>query len=360
MSRFLTPFLFVASALAGACSVSDGGPTSGSGDAERGSLGKADVVGSCELPDGTDACGGKGTGNCWCDDACVDFGDCCSNAGQVCEIDDAGGDDEGGCEPQLCELFCENGFATDEDGCELCECQGQFCGGIANIQCPPGQVCTGVADFPDAGGTCESAPFCGGFAGIQCPDGLICVDVPGDGCDPPQGADCGGMCVPPPTECTAADCGPAPGAPNVECSDGTIGGPLCDFVEGGACGWTFVECPDEPTGPSCEDSCGGSVDGGACWCDELCSSYGDCCEDYEAECTEPVGTECGDEVCGVGEACVTQVTQLGPMPACAEIPASCEEGVASCSCMSEDVCTGVFNLCSDNDDGGLSCHCPVC
>ena len=26
------------------------------------------------------------------------------------------------CEPVLCELFCENGFATDKDGCEVCTC----------------------------------------------------------------------------------------------------------------------------------------------------------------------------------------------------------------------------------------------
>lgn len=317
MLRYLSP-LFIASALA-ACSVSNSGPDSSGAGAERGNLGKADAIGSCELPDGTDACGGKGDGSCWCDELCVDYGDCCSDAGAVCEIDDAGDDaeDDGEvCGEVLCALFCENGFQTDENGCEVCACEGQFCGGIAAIQCPPGQVCTGVADFPDAGGTCEPLPFCGGIAGIACPDGLVCVDVPGDGCDPPQGADCGGMCVPPP----------------------------------------------EPTGPSCEGNCDGPADGGSCWCDEACAGYGDCCDDYAEACTEPdpTGMDCGEEVCAVDEVCVTHVTQLGPVTACEAIDASCEEGEPSCSCMGQDVCTGVFDLCSDNDDGGLSCHCPVC
>ncbi|MEM6990838.1 MAG: hypothetical protein AAF721_10080 [Myxococcota bacterium] len=354
MLRYLSP-LFLVGSLAAACSVSDAGPANDT--TERGPLGKADAVGTCELPNGVDFCGGKGTGNCWCDDACVDFGDCCSDAGEVCEIDDAGDDDDGEvCGEVLCALFCENGFKTDEDGCEVCECQGQFCGGIANIQCPQGEQCVGVGDFPDAGGFCEPFPFCGGFPGFPCPEGLICVDIPGDGCDPPEGADCGGMCVPPVEECTPETCGPAPEVATIDCGDGTTAGPVCSN-EDGECSWTITTCPD-PGAPSCQDNCGGNA--GGCWCDDLCTGYGDCCEDYLEECTEPSGTECGDETCTDGEVCVTQVTQIGLMPACAEIPESCENGEASCSCMGENVCIGPFGTCSDDDDGGLSCHCPNC
>jgi hypothetical protein len=37
--------------------------------------------------------------------------------------------------------------------------------------------------------------FCGGIAGIQCPTGYTCVDDPTDSCDPNAGgADCGGIC----------------------------------------------------------------------------------------------------------------------------------------------------------------------
>ena len=31
---------------------------------------------------------------------------------------------------------------------------------------------------------------------------------------------------------------------------------------------------------SCESSCGSAAPGG-CWCDEVCTEYGDCCVDYE-------------------------------------------------------------------------------
>ena len=50
-------------------------------------------------------------------------------------------------------------------------------------------------------------------------------------------------------ECTELDCGPAPGAPNVECGDGSIGGPSCERDEYGECAWVIRECP-----PS-EDEC---------------------------------------------------------------------------------------------------------
>lgn len=293
---------------------------SADGDDDRGPLGKADQIGSCEAPEGEPSfCGGKSDGNCWCDELCEGFGDCCDDHASVCE-------DDGGCEPVLCELFCENGFATDEDGCEVCSCE------------------------PD-----PMIP-CGGFAGFVCPEGLECVDIPDDGCHPDMGgADCLGMCVEP-TGCTAADCGPAPGAPNFECSDGeTIGGPACTEGDDGECGWVFVECPDE--GPTCEGACGGPADGGACWCDDLCEQFGDCCDDFTDACApEP---NCGEDTCSDSEVCITHVTQLGPQRACAAIGEDCD-GEATCGCMGAEVCTGVFDLCNDDADGGLSCGCPVC
>jgi hypothetical protein len=34
---------------------------------------------------------------------------------------------------------------------------------------------------------------------------------------------------------------------------------------------------------SCEGHCGGEAPGG-CFCDDLCTTTGDCCDDYEAQC----------------------------------------------------------------------------
>ncbi len=97
---FLVPFF-------AACTVESPAPT---GDGEsRGSLGKADLVGSCEKG-GQDLCGGPGAGNCWCDELCVDFGDCCGDVEEVC-------------------------------GIEPPEPEGQPCGGLLGLQCEEGEFC---------------------------------------------------------------------------------------------------------------------------------------------------------------------------------------------------------------------------
>jgi hypothetical protein len=56
-------------------------------------------------------------------------------------------------------------------------------------------------------------------------------------------------CNPPPV-CKPEDCPrPAPGAPNQMCSDGTIGGPVCEWAQEpgqpGRCAWIFRNCPDD-------------------------------------------------------------------------------------------------------------------
>lgn len=54
------------------------------GSTERGPLGKADAPGSCLADDGTDHCGGKSDGACWCDDLCEGYGDCCDDYQEQC------------------------------------------------------------------------------------------------------------------------------------------------------------------------------------------------------------------------------------------------------------------------------------
>lgn len=66
--------------------------------------------------------------------------------------------------------------------------------GTTVIACAPG-----APDEPteEEAGEVEAGAgqFCGGIAGIQCPSGKVCVDDRTDDCDPNNGgADCGGVC----------------------------------------------------------------------------------------------------------------------------------------------------------------------
>lgn len=68
-------------------------------------MGKADLVGSCELPNGNDLCGGHGQGNCWCDDLCVGYGDCRSDVDSVCGIEEPEPEEPcvvSGCNSEIC------------------------------------------------------------------------------------------------------------------------------------------------------------------------------------------------------------------------------------------------------------------
>ncbi len=53
---------------------------------------------------------------CDVDNECVNDGEmCCSNGcGKTCVK---------ACEPVRCRMFCEHGFGTDDDGCEICKCK---------------------------------------------------------------------------------------------------------------------------------------------------------------------------------------------------------------------------------------------
>lgn len=79
------------------------------------------------------------------------------------------------------------------------------------------------------------------------------------GCDkaPPRATD-GGSAA-----CTPKECGPAPGAPNRMCADGSVAGPgACERDTQGKCGWTFRECPDAGPGGAAHDGGQPARDGG--------------------------------------------------------------------------------------------------
>jgi hypothetical protein len=62
--------------------------------------------------------------------------------------------------------------------------------------------------------------------------------------------DSGGTC-----QCT----GPAPSAPNYQCTDGTTGGPVCEPQLDGACGWVIRTCTPVCPGLGCDPACPNGV-----------------------------------------------------------------------------------------------------
>ncbi|MBL4688478.1 MAG: hypothetical protein JKY37_28070 [Nannocystaceae bacterium] len=285
-TRFWTLGLLLAASVVGACTA-EPTTTEGANTADRGPLGKADLVGTCDSPIG-DFCGGPSEGNCWCDEACVEYGDCCSDVDDVCGIDPPLPTGQG------CGGFLGNTCSEDE----YCAYQpGQYCGAAdASSTCEPrpeacieifAPVCgcdgntydnscfaaaagTGVVDD----GPCAPPPpgsFCGGIAGLPCLDGQVCEDDPNDNCDPAQGgADCAGVCVAEPV-CQPVLC-------ELFCPSG--------FATDPETGCETCTCAEPPVDsePSCEDACGGSSAAGACWCDEVCALFGDCCDDIAQWC----------------------------------------------------------------------------
>lgn len=154
-----------------ACSVQTNEPSSE--DDARAPIGKADLVdGSCFELGHTDHCGGQSDGTCFCDEQCVEFGDCCFDA-----------------------LWCEDTGALP-------------CGGIFTDACPDGFQC--LADEEPAcdpeqttscPGTCQpvqeddaSGAPCGGLVSDSCPDGEVCEPLPDFDCDPEQTTSCPGTC----------------------------------------------------------------------------------------------------------------------------------------------------------------------
>jgi hypothetical protein len=56
-----------------------------------------------------------------------------------------------------------------------------------------------------------------------------------------------------------------------------------------------------PSAMTCSGLCGGAAQGEACWCDDQCQAYGDCCPDYTQVCNAPpppVEGGCNANLCG--------------------------------------------------------------
>lgn len=149
--------------------------------------------------------------------------------------------------------------------------------------------------------------------------------------------------------CTAAECSPAPGAPNYTCPDGTIGGPVCERSASGVCGWNFVNCPT------------------ACNADSDCSSGEQC---INGSCAVGSGVACGSNTCAAGEWCCNPSCGI-----CAPAGGGCTEQFCGCSadadCASGERCvngacvaSGGGEVCGNNTCGaGQYCcnaSCGMC
>ena len=132
-----TPFLAIAAAgLLAACDAAAPAPVADD-DAPRQRIGKSDwsPVGTCK-----DACDGKtASGNCWCDDLCATYGDCCSDKATVCDAGGCVSDDQCGDDQYCAEIMCIT-TPCPPSTCVAKASEGMFCS--ANVPCSEGLSCS--------------------------------------------------------------------------------------------------------------------------------------------------------------------------------------------------------------------------
>jgi len=256
------------------------------------------------------------------------------------------------CPPYMCEMHCDHGFATGDDGCEICECNPE-------PECPP-YMCMrycehGFAKGEDGCEICECNP------GPKCPP-YMCLMYCEHGFA--KGED----------GCEICECNPEPECPLfmclMHCEHGFATGedgcarcecappPLCDDTED-------CEQPDHPcSNASCVD--------GACRIDTImcdqpppclngempkpipgeCCAFEECTDDCRSDddCMAPLGF-CGDAVCAGGKcdlieiACgQPEICLNGKMPR--PIPGQCC-GYEECTddCTTDDDCIAPPGFC---------------
>ncbi|MFZ4578250.1 MAG: SMP-30/gluconolactonase/LRE family protein [Myxococcota bacterium] len=297
-------------------------------------IGNACMTGVC-----AGQCGGGPVKNesgqdCYCDDACVDYGDCCEGVCESCPGNK-------GC----CETTCD-GTSCGDDGCGgKCPCnKGTLCKDGTCVACLP--QCAGKACGDDGcGGDCAECP-----AHFACKEGQ-CV---ANGCDGVQAEGCcdgqtlkvcnGGQvtqqaCAPP------GGCGWHPGNQHYDC--GTTG-------EADPSGKLVKACPG-----SCEPKCLG-LECGPDGCGGECGGCfgGKQCQDGQCACVP------GDErVC-----CGSALCTLDSCGQNAQFLQSCANGCEAAACRptcvpqcktpgcGPDGCGGTCGACAS----GVACSAGVC
>ncbi len=110
-----------------------------------------------------------------------------------------------------------------------------------------------------------------------------------------------------------------------DCADGCTDGRAIWPENGDAlvAGW----CVASGAGSSCSGNCGMAVDG--CYCDEACVGFGDCCDDYEAQCTGCPTLE--EDACQADATCQPVYTGIN----CTDPQGNtCTGGESNCTCES--------------------------
>jgi hypothetical protein len=159
-----------------------------------------DLPGSCVEQSQPKTCGGIAGIQCPAGQKCVD------NPNDNCDPANGGADCGGICVEDdtvhcggIANLQCPDGQHCVDDPNDSCDPAngGADCGGICINDCFDTQFCIQGAHWDSTQCKCVSDnQFCGGIANIQCPPSQHCVDNPNDSCDPNNGgADCGGICV---------------------------------------------------------------------------------------------------------------------------------------------------------------------
>ena len=103
--------------------------------------------------------------------------------------------------------------------------------------------------------------------------------------------------------CTCS--GPAPGAPTVQCWDGSIGGPICATNTTGTCSWQIRSCPPNP-GTGGTTGAGGTTGIGGTTGTPSCTTAADCTGALPALCEQCTdgSSGCAHFVCNSGSCAV--------------------------------------------------------
>lgn len=273
--------------------------------------------------------------------------------GQTCEDGEACTSNDlctdGICVPgeSVCPLCTETSNCPAQDdlcaGTYACSMTG-YCVVVAGtpVVCDDGKPCTGDACLPDTG-ECQYDVLADGEV---CDDGNACTlndTCSGGSCEPGSNAAGGSLCEDgnPCTEldtCLTGVCNP--GETTAGCVPGCVGAPLMTGCAGCSCESCVCAIDafccesqwDESCAALCDTDCngcdgntGGGEEGGetplpsglcagncggqsddACYCDDNCFGFGDCCEDICNDCQDLAscgggGTTGGGGACGAGE-----------------------------------------------------------